>query len=108
MKEESYGLTDFRFILNRYSLIPRGGAPGVSVGHTCTFIPPVDEGKGRIIIAGGANPSGSFSQSHAINLGKEIYGNIKCLISPFDLNYIEGSHHSEILFFWLFFFSFTI
>ncbi|TNM91771.1 hypothetical protein fugu_018782 [Takifugu bimaculatus] len=51
-----------------YSLIPRGSAPGVSVGHTCTFIPSVNEGKGRIIIVGGANPSGSFSDSHIINL----------------------------------------
>lgn len=51
-----------------YSLIPRGSAPGVSVGHTCTFIAPEDEGKGRILIVGGANPSGSFSHSQSINL----------------------------------------
>ncbi|KAL6096829.1 rabepk [Pungitius sinensis] len=51
-----------------YSLIPGGAAPGVSVGHTCTFIPSEDEGKGRIFIVGGANPSGSFSHSHIINL----------------------------------------
>uniref|UniRef100_A0A8C9YJ54 Rab9 effector protein with kelch motifs n=1 Tax=Sander lucioperca TaxID=283035 RepID=A0A8C9YJ54_SANLU len=51
-----------------YSLIPRGGAPGVSVGHTCTFVPSGDGGKGRIVIVGGANPSGSFLHSHIINL----------------------------------------
>uniref|UniRef100_H3DN27 Rab9 effector protein with kelch motifs n=1 Tax=Tetraodon nigroviridis TaxID=99883 RepID=H3DN27_TETNG len=51
-----------------YSFIPRGSAPGLSVGHSCTFIPSVDEGKGRIIIVGGANPSGSFTHSHIINL----------------------------------------
>lgn len=51
-----------------YSLIPRGASPGVSVGHTCTFIPSREEGKGRIFIVGGANPSGSFSLSHIINL----------------------------------------
>ncbi|TMS08706.1 Rab9 effector protein with kelch motifs [Larimichthys crocea] len=51
-----------------YSLIPRGSAPGVSVGHTCSFIPSADGGKGRILIIGGANPSGSFIQSHTINL----------------------------------------
>ncbi|XP_072227919.1 rab9 effector protein with kelch motifs [Leuresthes tenuis] len=51
-----------------YSLIPRGNAPGVSVGHTCTFIPSGDGGKGRILIVGGANPNGSFSNSHVINL----------------------------------------
>ncbi|KAF7657088.1 hypothetical protein LDENG_00031850 [Lucifuga dentata] len=51
-----------------YSLIPRGSAPGVSVGHTCTYTPSEDGGKGRILIIGGANPSGSFSHSHIINL----------------------------------------
>ncbi|XP_068190642.1 rab9 effector protein with kelch motifs isoform X2 [Antennarius striatus] len=45
-----------------------GSAPGVSVGHTCTFIPSEDGGQGRIVIVGGANPSGSFSNSHVINL----------------------------------------
>ncbi|XP_040012736.1 rab9 effector protein with kelch motifs isoform X2 [Xiphias gladius] len=50
-----------------YSLVPRGSAPGVTVGHTCTFTPSVG-GKGRILIVGGANPSGSFSDSHIINL----------------------------------------
>ncbi|XP_029024330.1 rab9 effector protein with kelch motifs [Betta splendens] len=53
-----------------YSLIPRGSAPGVSVGHTCTFIPCGEEGEGRILIVGGANPSGSFPHSHIINLNK--------------------------------------
>ncbi|XP_070706182.1 rab9 effector protein with kelch motifs isoform X3 [Pempheris klunzingeri] len=51
-----------------YSLIPRGSAPGVSVGHTCTFLPSGDGGKGKILIMGGANPSGSFSHSLIINL----------------------------------------
>ncbi|XP_043952043.1 rab9 effector protein with kelch motifs isoform X1 [Gambusia affinis] len=51
-----------------YSLIPSGSTPGVSVGHTCTFVPSEDGGKGRIAIVGGANPSGSFSESYAINL----------------------------------------
>uniref|UniRef100_A0A3P8TBR6 Rab9 effector protein with kelch motifs n=1 Tax=Amphiprion percula TaxID=161767 RepID=A0A3P8TBR6_AMPPE len=56
------------FVVNRYSLIPSGDAAGVSVGHTCTFVPSEDGGKGRILIVGGANPSGSFSHSHIINL----------------------------------------
>lgn len=51
-----------------YSLRPRGSAPGVSVGHTCIFTPSEDGGKGRLLIIGGANPSGSFSDSHIINL----------------------------------------
>lgn len=53
--------------------MPRGSAPGVSVGHTCTFIPSGDEGKERILLVGGANPSGSFSHSYAINLGKNVF-----------------------------------
>lgn len=59
-------------VANRYSLRPRGSAPGVSVGHTCIFTPSEDGGKGRLLIIGGANPSGSFSDSHIINLGKKI------------------------------------
>ncbi|XP_010876089.1 rab9 effector protein with kelch motifs [Esox lucius] len=51
-----------------YALIPRGGGPGVSVGHTCTYVPCEDGGKGKVLIVGGANPNGSFSESHVINL----------------------------------------
>lgn len=53
-------------------MIPRGSGPGVSVGHTCTFSPSSDGGKGRILIVGGANPRGSFSHSHIINLGTDV------------------------------------
>ncbi|XP_055009220.1 rab9 effector protein with kelch motifs isoform X2 [Boleophthalmus pectinirostris] len=51
-----------------YSLIPRGSAPGVSVGHTCTFYSSGNGEKGKILIVGGANPSGSFSYTYIINL----------------------------------------
>ncbi|XP_030640729.1 rab9 effector protein with kelch motifs [Chanos chanos] len=51
-----------------YALVPRGEGPGVSVGHTCTYLPSAEGGKGRILIVGGANPNGSFSESHVINL----------------------------------------
>ncbi|TRY57181.1 hypothetical protein DNTS_003268 [Danionella cerebrum] len=51
-----------------YVLQPSGEPPGVTVGHTCTFLPPSEAGKGKIVIVGGANPSGSFSESHVINL----------------------------------------
>ncbi|XP_033845055.1 rab9 effector protein with kelch motifs isoform X1 [Periophthalmus magnuspinnatus] len=51
-----------------YSLIPRGRAPGVSVGHTCTFYSSGNREKGKILIVGGANPSGSFSNTFIINL----------------------------------------
>ncbi|XP_023666835.2 rab9 effector protein with kelch motifs isoform X1 [Paramormyrops kingsleyae] len=53
-----------------YALIPRGGGPGVSVGHTCTYIPSSDDGKGKILIVGGANPNGSFSDCHVIDLDR--------------------------------------
>ncbi|XP_061911264.1 rab9 effector protein with kelch motifs [Entelurus aequoreus] len=51
-----------------YSLIPGGGSPGVSVGHTCTFCPCEDGSNGKVLIVGGANPCGSFSRTHAINM----------------------------------------
>lgn len=51
-----------------YSLMPRGSAPGVSVGHTCTYLVSDNEEKGKILIVGGANPSGSFSYTYMINL----------------------------------------
>ncbi|XP_041826475.1 rab9 effector protein with kelch motifs isoform X2 [Melanotaenia boesemani] len=56
-----------------YSLRPSGSAPGVSVGHTCMFIPSRDGGLGRILIVGGANPNGSFSDSHTINLDNHAW-----------------------------------
>lgn len=51
-----------------YALIPRGGGPSISVGHTCTFIPSEEGRKGTVLIVGGAQPNGSFSESHVINL----------------------------------------
>ncbi|XP_067296464.1 rab9 effector protein with kelch motifs [Pseudorasbora parva] len=51
-----------------YVLVPTGAAPGVSVGHSCSFLASADGGKGRIAVVGGANPDGSFSDSYVINL----------------------------------------
>ncbi|XP_058843122.1 rab9 effector protein with kelch motifs isoform X2 [Acipenser ruthenus] len=53
-----------------YALVPRGESPGVRVGHTCTYLPSAadNQGKGKILIVGGANPNGSFSDSHIIDL----------------------------------------
>ncbi|XP_061118668.1 rab9 effector protein with kelch motifs isoform X2 [Conger conger] len=53
-----------------YAVVPRGGGPGVSVGHTCAYIPGKDSGKGKILIVGGANPNGSFSESHVLDLDR--------------------------------------
>ncbi|TSL28273.1 Rab9 effector protein with kelch motifs [Bagarius yarrelli] len=55
-------------IAGEYALVPGGEAPGVSVGHTCTFMSSARGGKGQIIIVGGADPSGSFSYSSLIDL----------------------------------------
>uniref|UniRef100_A0A9J7XKN4 Rab9 effector protein with kelch motifs n=1 Tax=Cyprinus carpio carpio TaxID=630221 RepID=A0A9J7XKN4_CYPCA len=51
-----------------YVVVPTGAGPAVSVGHTCTFLPSCDAGKGCIVIVGGANPDGSFSESYIISL----------------------------------------
>ncbi|KAG9353907.1 hypothetical protein JZ751_012031 [Albula glossodonta] len=42
----------------------------VCVGHTCTYLPGKDAGKGKIVIVGGANPNGSFSESHIFDLDR--------------------------------------
>ncbi|GCB70034.1 hypothetical protein scyTo_0012540 [Scyliorhinus torazame] len=52
-----------------YALVPRGENPDVRVGHTLTYIPDTSE-KGKVIIVGGANPNGSFSDAHILNLDK--------------------------------------
>lgn len=51
-----------------YSLMPRGCAPSMRVGHTATYYASDSETKGKILIVGGANPSGSFSDTYMINL----------------------------------------
>lgn len=72
-------------MLPRYALVPRGQSPGVSVGHTCSFIPSDEEGKGKIVIVGGANPNGSFSESSVIDLGNVKTSHselLYCVIMP--------------------------
>ncbi|XP_078406019.1 rab9 effector protein with kelch motifs isoform X4 [Cetorhinus maximus] len=53
----------------RHALVPRGENPDVRVGHTLTYIPDTSE-KGKVIIVGGANPNGSFSDAHILDLDK--------------------------------------
>uniref|UniRef100_UPI00398EEA24 rab9 effector protein with kelch motifs n=1 Tax=Pristiophorus japonicus TaxID=55135 RepID=UPI00398EEA24 len=52
-----------------YALVPSGDNPGVRVGHTLTYIPDTSE-KGKVIIVGGANPNGSFSDAHILELDR--------------------------------------
>lgn len=64
-------------------MVPRGGGPGVSVGHTCAYVPAKDSGKGKILIVGGANPNGSFSESHVLDLGKDLSVCLKLFVVSF-------------------------
>ncbi|XP_028664971.2 rab9 effector protein with kelch motifs [Erpetoichthys calabaricus] len=60
-----------------YALVPSGEGPGIRVGHTCVYIPETADAcsKGRIIITGGANPSGTFSDSYILDLDKHEWDN---------------------------------
>ncbi|XP_069465533.1 rab9 effector protein with kelch motifs isoform X2 [Ambystoma mexicanum] len=52
-----------------YDLILRGQSPSARVGHNCLYLPPTeDDGKGKVIIVGGANPRGSFSDAYIVDL----------------------------------------
>ncbi|XP_029470342.1 rab9 effector protein with kelch motifs isoform X2 [Rhinatrema bivittatum] len=54
---------------DEYALVPCGQSPSSRVGHTCLYLPAAkDNGKGRIVIIGGANPNGSFSDAYIIDL----------------------------------------
>ncbi|KAF7237274.1 Rab9 effector protein with kelch motifs [Varanus komodoensis] len=55
-----------------YSLVPLGEGPCARVGQNTLYLPPQDASsqKGNVLIVGGANPSGSFSDSYFIDLGK--------------------------------------
>ncbi|XP_069744417.1 rab9 effector protein with kelch motifs isoform X2 [Narcine bancroftii] len=52
-----------------YAFVPRGESPDVRVGHTLTYIPEAS-GKGKVVIVGGANPNGSFSDAHILELDR--------------------------------------
>ncbi|XP_044309141.1 rab9 effector protein with kelch motifs isoform X2 [Varanus komodoensis] len=53
-----------------YSLVPLGEGPCARVGQNTLYLPPQDASsqKGNVLIVGGANPSGSFSDSYFIDL----------------------------------------
>ncbi|XP_061589229.1 rab9 effector protein with kelch motifs-like isoform X1 [Cololabis saira] len=61
-----------------YAVVPAGNGPGESVGHTCTFLPSQEGGRGRILVVGGADPSGSFSHSYVINLDNHEWVRLAC------------------------------
>ncbi|XP_044161131.1 rab9 effector protein with kelch motifs isoform X1 [Bufo gargarizans] len=52
-----------------YALAPSGEAPSPRVGHTCLYVPASDaQGKGKVVIVGGADPGCCYSDAHIINL----------------------------------------
>ncbi|XP_054854009.1 rab9 effector protein with kelch motifs isoform X2 [Eublepharis macularius] len=53
-----------------YTFAPLGERPCARVGHNCFYLPPVDSSssKGKVVIVGGANPNGSFSDVYFIDL----------------------------------------
>ncbi|XP_074829755.1 rab9 effector protein with kelch motifs isoform X3 [Natator depressus] len=54
-----------------YTLFPLGEGPSARVGHNCLYLPPAPAaGKGKVVIVGGADPNGSFSDAHIIDLDK--------------------------------------
>ncbi|XP_031517585.1 rab9 effector protein with kelch motifs-like [Papio anubis] len=54
-----------------YTLTLPGDSPCARVGHSCSYLPPVGNAKrGKVFIVGGANPNRSFSDVHAMDLGK--------------------------------------
>ncbi|XP_015222616.2 rab9 effector protein with kelch motifs isoform X2 [Lepisosteus oculatus] len=65
-----------------YALVPAGEGPGERVGHTCTYIPGKDGHKGKILIVGGANPNGSFSDSYIIDLEAGSWRSVKVCGTP--------------------------
>ncbi|XP_030317100.1 rab9 effector protein with kelch motifs [Calypte anna] len=50
-----------------YRLSPRGARPRGRVGHGCLFLP--SGGSGRVLLLGGADPAGAFSDAHFVELG---------------------------------------
>ncbi|XP_078606510.1 uncharacterized protein LOC144879132 [Branchiostoma floridae x Branchiostoma japonicum] len=52
-----------------YVLSPGGGGPSLTVGHTCTYLHRVG-GSGRVVLVGGANPSGPFADTYVLDLDK--------------------------------------
>ncbi|OCT67164.1 hypothetical protein XELAEV_18038446mg [Xenopus laevis] len=59
-----------------YALVPRGEGPSARVGHTCMYVSSSeDSSKGKILILGGADPSGCYSDTHIIDLDNHEWDN---------------------------------
>ena len=51
-----------------YVLSAFGDCPSVRVGHTCTYIPGPEGANGKVLVIGGANPSGPFAETYVLDL----------------------------------------
>lgn len=51
-----------------YILAASGEHPAVRVGHACIHIPRTEQTNGRLYVTGGANPSGTFSDTFCLDL----------------------------------------
>ncbi|XP_050782179.1 rab9 effector protein with kelch motifs isoform X2 [Gopherus flavomarginatus] len=66
-----------------YTLVPLGESPSARVGHNCLYLPPaLTTGKGKVVIVGGADPNGSFSDVHIIDLETGIWESPKLVGTP--------------------------
>ena len=54
---------DLWYVLSAY-----GDCPSVRVGHTCTFVPGEENSNGKVLVIGGANPSGPFAETYILDL----------------------------------------
>ncbi|XP_066294007.1 rab9 effector protein with kelch motifs-like [Branchiostoma lanceolatum] len=52
-----------------YVLSAGGVGPSLTVGHTCTYLPRAG-GSGKVVLVGGANPSGPFADTFVLDLEK--------------------------------------
>ncbi|KAG8447645.1 hypothetical protein GDO86_014959 [Hymenochirus boettgeri] len=75
-----------------YALVPRGEGPSSRVGHTCVYVPASEDSpKGKVLILGGADPGGCFSDSYIIDLDKHEWD------SPDWENFLPRYEHASFL-----------
>ncbi|KAG8554295.1 hypothetical protein GDO81_003752 [Engystomops pustulosus] len=59
-----------------YAFSPSGEAPSPRVGHTCLYVPGSDvQGKGKMVVVGGADPGSCYSEVHIIDLDTYEWSN---------------------------------
>ncbi|XP_072026135.1 rab9 effector protein with kelch motifs-like [Amphiura filiformis] len=61
-----------------YVISSYGQYPSMRVGHTITFVPGRDGKPDKLVIIGGANPSGPFAETHILSLDKYEWDELEC------------------------------